>query len=69
MKKILEPVTGVALSFFSYEQWENLLISLAVALIGGFLAAMGKDCYYKMKKSRKRRIEAEKHAYEKRLPK
>jgi uncharacterized membrane protein (DUF441 family) len=42
MKKLLEPITGIILSFLSWEAWTDLVISLLVAFLGGALAYLGK---------------------------
>lgn len=36
------------LSFISWEAWQNIIISIIVALIGGFSAAAGRQLHQKM---------------------
>lgn len=45
MKKALEPLTGAILSIASFETWENIFLSAIIALVGGFMAALGKTLY------------------------
>jgi len=45
MKKALEPLTGVILSIATWETWENVILSAVIALIGGFMASLGKSIY------------------------
>lgn len=45
MKKALEPLTGAILSIASFETWENIFLSAIIALVGGFMAALGKSIY------------------------
>lgn len=40
-------------SFTSWEVWENILVSLTVAFIGGFLAAAGKGFWTWCNRKRK----------------
>lgn len=42
MKRLLEPTTGIVLSFLSWAAWTDLLVSLFVAFLGGALAYLGK---------------------------
>lgn len=39
---VREFVFGVILSGLSWEAWENVIVSLTIAFLGGFLAAAGK---------------------------
>jgi len=38
-------VSGMILSITSWEVWENILLSLMVALVGGFMAAAGRQIH------------------------
>lgn len=42
MKRLLEPITGIVLSYAAWEAWTDLLVSLIVAFLGGALAYLGK---------------------------
>jgi len=44
---------GIISSFTSWEVWENVLVSLTVAFIGGFLAAAGKGFWTWCSRKRK----------------
>ena len=65
MKKALEPLTGAILSIASFETWENILLSAVIALVGGFMASLGKGLYAIIK----RRFERTKKADENRISK
>jgi nitrate/nitrite transporter NarK len=54
LDKIREPAFGVILSFTSWEVWQSLFISLFIAFIGGFLAAMGRQVYRNYYEKRKK---------------
>lgn len=49
MKKLFEPAMGVILSVASWETWENVIISALIALVGGFMASLGKSIYNGLK--------------------
>jgi len=42
MKRFLEPITGIVLSFLSWAAWTDIFVSLFVAFMGGALAYLGK---------------------------
>lgn len=42
MQHAREFILGFLLSVASWETWENIFVSLTIALVGGFMAAMGK---------------------------
>jgi uncharacterized integral membrane protein len=42
MKRLLEPVAGIILSYASWQAWTDLIVSLLVAFLGGALAYAGK---------------------------
>lgn len=48
MERVKSYVTGMLLSFISWEVWQNIIISIIVALIGGFAAAAGRQLHQKM---------------------
>jgi len=48
MERVKSYVTGMLLSFISWEAWQNIIISIIVALIGGFSAAAGRQLHQKM---------------------
>ena len=48
-QKVLEPVLGFSLSLLTWEKWENAIIALLVALIGGFLGSLGKSLHLRLK--------------------
>ena len=54
--RVREFFGGMALSFFSWEAWENIVVSLIVALIGGFMAAAGKQIHKALYEWRQRCI-------------
>ncbi len=56
-KKAFEPFLGFTLSTITWEKWENLLIALLVALLGGFLGSLGKSIHLRTKEyfSKKKR--------------
>ncbi len=60
MKKVLEPLTGAILSLASFETWENILLSAVIALVGGFMASLGKSIHAAVKERIERK--KEKHA-------
>jgi predicted membrane chloride channel (bestrophin family) len=45
---------GVILSAMTWEIWQNMLISLLIAFVGGFLAAMGRQVYRNYYEKRKK---------------
>lgn len=49
-------VTGMLLSFISWEAWESMLISIIIALIGGFAAAAGRQLHQNLYKRRQEKI-------------
>jgi nucleoside recognition membrane protein YjiH len=53
--KIREPIIGMILSFTSWEIWQNIIISLVIAFLGGFLAAAGKQLYRNYYERRKKK--------------
>lgn len=55
-------VGGMILSGITWEVWENTLIALIVALVGGFMAAAGRQLHktlYECIQARKKRKEQE----------
>lgn len=45
MENLRSYVTGMLLSFIAWEAWEDILLSLIVALVGGFSAAAGRQAH------------------------
>ena len=48
-QKVLEPFLGFSLSFITWEKWENMIVALIVALVGGFLGSLGKSLHLRLK--------------------
>ena len=48
MERVRSYVTGMLLSFISWEAWQNIVISIIVALIGGFAAAAGRQLHQRV---------------------
>ena len=57
--KVREPIIGMLLSVASWELWQNVIISLVIAFVGGFLAAAGRQLYRDYHERRKKRKEGE----------
>jgi hypothetical protein len=45
MDKLRDYVLGFFLSAITWEAWQNMIISLIVALVGGFMAAAGRQLH------------------------
>lgn len=45
MERTRSYVTGMLLSFISWEAWQSIFLSIIVALIGGFAAAVGRQLH------------------------
>lgn len=56
MERVRSYVTGMLLSFISWEAWQNIVISIVVALIGGFAAAAGRQVHQRVYEWRQKRI-------------
>lgn len=48
MKDFREIFLGVILSIASWETWENILVSILIAFLGGLFAAAGKAMYNRL---------------------
>lgn len=56
MEDLRSYITGMLLSFITWEAWENVILSIFIALIGGFAAAAGKQCHQWIYERRQRKI-------------
>ena len=45
MERARSYVTGMLLSFISWEAWQSIFLSIVIALIGGFAAAAGRQLH------------------------
>jgi hypothetical protein len=54
--KFKDFVFGMFLSVITWETWQNIIVSLTIAFLGGFLAAAGKQIHnriYNWRKTKK----------------
>ena len=48
MERARSYVTGMLLSFISWEAWQSIFLSIVIALIGGFAAAAGRQFHQRV---------------------
>ena len=48
MERARSYVTGMLLSFISWEAWQSIFLSIVIALIGGFVAAAGRQLHQRL---------------------
>lgn len=48
MERIRSYVTGMLVSFITWEAWQNIIVTLIVALLGGFAAAAGRQLHQRL---------------------
>lgn len=51
--KLRDFIFGMMLSVTTWEVWQNIIISLIIAFLGGFAAAAGRALYARISKTKK----------------